>query len=218
MIAGMNLVGQSGLTYFGRTTASISHELKNALAIIKENAGLLGDYLLMADKGMPIDPARFKTVAGRIEDQTLRADAIIKNLNQFAHCVDDPIKSIDLNEIIMLLGALTHREAAMRQVVLNLCPESTTVRVTTAPYLLLTLLGRCLSVALQHIGSGKALTLRTVKSDTGGTIYFEPKEASALQPPGDFPGESESALLSAVGAAYHLDGTKGRMAITLSNR
>ena len=39
MNAGPNLVGQSGLTYFGRTTASISHELKNALAIIKENAG-----------------------------------------------------------------------------------------------------------------------------------------------------------------------------------
>ncbi|MFZ1985615.1 MAG: sensor histidine kinase [Desulfatitalea sp.] len=218
MIAGMNLVGQSGLSYFGRTTASISHELKNALAIIKENAGLLGDYLLMADKGMPIDLARFKTVAGRIEDQTMRADAIIKNLNRFAHSVDDPVKSIDLNEIMMLLGALTQREAAMRQVALNLCPESSTVRVTTAPYLLLTLLGRCLSVALQHIGSGNALTLRTAKSDTGGTIYFETKEASALQPPGDFPGESESALISAVGAAYHLDGTKGCMVITLSNR
>jgi C4-dicarboxylate-specific signal transduction histidine kinase len=218
MIAGLNLVGQSGLSYFGRTTASISHELKNALAIIKENAGLLGDYLLMADKGIPIDPARFKTVAGRIEDQTLRADAIIKNLNRFAHSVDDPVKSIDLNEILTLLGALSQREAAMCQVALNLCPESATVRVTTAPYLLLTLLGRCLSVALQHLGSGKALTLRMAKSDNGGTIYIEPLEVSALQSLGNFPGECESALLSAVGATCYLDGTEGRMAITLSNR
>jgi hypothetical protein len=37
-------------------TASISHEIKNVMAIINESAGLLEDYSLMAEKGMPIDP------------------------------------------------------------------------------------------------------------------------------------------------------------------
>ncbi|MBI5895626.1 MAG: sensor histidine kinase [Desulfobacterales bacterium] len=218
MNVGPNLVGQSGLTYFGRTTASISHELKNALAIIKENAGLLGDYLLMADKGVSIDPARFKTVATRIEDQVARADGIIKNLNRFAHSVDDPVKVLDLNELAGLLGVLSQREAAMRQVTLHVCPESATTTVTTAPYLLLTLLGRCLSVCLQYMGAGKALAVRVTKEGAGGRISFESLDAAALATAGTFPGENESALLSAVGADYHLDGTQGRMAITLSNR
>jgi hypothetical protein len=168
------------LTYFGRTTASISHELKNALAIIKENAGLIGDYLLMAEKGVAIEPARFKTVAGRIEDQITRADGIIKNLNRFAHSVDDPVKAIDLNDTAALLGALSQREAAMRQVALQIVPESTPVIVTTAPYLLLTLLGRCLSVCLQYMGSGRALTVRVTRGAAPGCIVFESLDAAPL--------------------------------------
>ena len=218
MNAGLNLVGQSGLTYFGRTTASISHELKNALAIVKENAGLLGDYLLMADKGMPFDLARFKTVAGRIEDQITRADGIIKNLNRFAHSVDDPVKAIDLNETAALLGLLSQREAAMRQVSLEVHPESTATVVTTAPYLLLTLLGRCLTVCLQHIGPAETLRVRVAKEGGNGRIIFELLDAAALAAAGKFPGENEAALLSALGADYNLDGTQGYMAITLPNR
>jgi len=218
MNAGPNRVGQSGLTYFGRTTASISHELKNALAIIKENAGLLDDYLLMADKGVPLDPARFKTVTGRIADQITRADGIIKNLNRFAHSVDEPIKALDLNETAGLLDLLSQREAAMRQVTLRVCPASAATPVTTAPYLLLTLLGRCLSVCLQHMGSGKILAVKVTKGPDGGRIEFEGLDAAALAAAGDFPGENESALLNAVGAECHLDGTHGCMAITLSNR
>jgi C4-dicarboxylate-specific signal transduction histidine kinase len=218
MNAGPNRVGQSGLTYFGRTTASISHELKNALAIIKENAGLLDDYLLMVDKGMPIDPVRFKTVTGRIADQITRADGIIKNLNRFAHSVDEPIKAIDLNETVGLLDVLSQREAAMRQANLQVCPANAATPVTTAPYLLLTLLGRCLSVCLQHMGPGKTLAVKVAKGPDGGRIEFEGLDGAALAAAGDFPGENEFALLNAVGAECHLDGTRGCMAITLSNR
>ena len=42
---------EMGLQFFGRMSASISHEIKNVLAIINENAGLLEDFSLMADRG-----------------------------------------------------------------------------------------------------------------------------------------------------------------------
>ena len=34
----------TGLQFFGKMTASISHEIKNVMAIINESAGLLDDY------------------------------------------------------------------------------------------------------------------------------------------------------------------------------
>jgi hypothetical protein len=132
--------------------------------------------------------------------------------------VDDPVKAIDLNDTASLLGTLSQREAAMRQVALQIIPESTPVIVTTAPYLLLTLLGRCLSICLQHMGSGRALTVRVTRGAAPGCIMFESLDAAALGADGNFPDENESALLSAVGAEYHLDGPQGRVAITLSNR
>ncbi len=40
-----------GLRFFGMINASISHEIKNVLAIISESAGLMEDLLLLAQKG-----------------------------------------------------------------------------------------------------------------------------------------------------------------------
>jgi len=56
----MDINGENALKFFGKMTASISHELKNVLAIINENAGLLEDLCAMAEKGRPVDPVRIK--------------------------------------------------------------------------------------------------------------------------------------------------------------
>ena len=137
MKTGPDLIGEAGLLFFGRMSASISHELKNALAIIKENSGLLTDYVGMMARGMPVEPQRFQTVAARIEAQTVRADAIIKNLNQFAHTVDSPGKPVDLNDTLALLVVLHNRPAAMRQVSLAPCFAQAPVVITAASFLLL---------------------------------------------------------------------------------
>ena len=53
-----SVIGEEGLRFFGTMTASISHELKNALSIINEGAGLLEDLAAMSARGMALDPAR----------------------------------------------------------------------------------------------------------------------------------------------------------------
>ena len=67
-----------GLQFSGSMTASISHELKNVLAIVNENGGLLGDLAMLVAKGRPLDPERLKTISGNIHRQVQRADVIIK--------------------------------------------------------------------------------------------------------------------------------------------
>ncbi|MEE4112297.1 MAG: hypothetical protein V2I40_05740, partial [Desulfobacteraceae bacterium] len=48
--------GYDSLAFFGKVNASISHELKNVMAIISETAGLLGDLSEMARGGGSVDP------------------------------------------------------------------------------------------------------------------------------------------------------------------
>lgn len=204
----------TGLQYFGRTTASVSHELKNALAIIKENAGLLNDYLLMMEKGVPLQPDRLKLVSGRIDQQTQRADALIKHLNQFGHSVDEAFTSVNLNEVLELLGALSLREVSMQQATLNTEVDATPVIVKTAPFWLLTLLGHCLSFSLQALGPGKELVVRVAKTEDGGTIRFEQLEKMKQQ---NFPGASETALLEAMGATCLMEPEKESFEIKLPN-
>jgi C4-dicarboxylate-specific signal transduction histidine kinase len=195
-----DLIGEAGLQFFGRMSASISHELKNALAIIKENSGLLSDYIHMAGKGMAVEPERFEKIALRIDAQTRRADAIIKNLNQFAHSVDVPSKSLDLNEILSLLAALHNRPAAMRQVALESRPAESAVVVTANPFLLLNILGLILYHALHAVPAGGTMPLAVGLAQSEAEIRFEGLRNFPDLPSANFPGTHENALLTALNA------------------
>jgi C4-dicarboxylate-specific signal transduction histidine kinase len=210
-----DLIGEAGLRFFGRMSASISHEMKNALAIIRENSGLLNDYTEMIDKGISIEPERFKKVATRIAAQTQRVDTIIKNLNQFAHTVDNACKSVDLNQMLVLLVALSHRPAAMQQVTLVPRPSDSPVLITTAPFTLLNTLGLCLTFALQAVPPGEAMTLGVMKSAFGACISFGQLTNSADLPLDGFPAEYEKALLDALGAQWRFETGADQLVIDL---
>ena len=100
MKEGFDKAEGQGLRFFGKISASISHELKNVLAIINENAGLLQDYALKADKGVPLETERIKTLAEMMRGQIRRGDKIITNMNRFAHSVDETVKAVDLRDIL----------------------------------------------------------------------------------------------------------------------
>jgi len=206
---------RQGLRFFGNITASVSHELKNALAIIGQNAGLLQDYMAMAAKGRPVDPARFDTVAARIDEQTRRADRLIKYLNRFAHTVDDFSKTVDLNEILDLLELLSARVAAMRQVELACRPAQRPVMVTTAPFLLLTLLGRLLWSHLQACPSGAKISM-TVSAESGGEFQLETPVGVADAAEEIFPPEARNVLLNELAVTARIDTVHGRIAIRLN--
>jgi signal transduction histidine kinase len=210
-----DLIGEAGLQFFSRMSASISHELKNALAIIKENSGLLSDYIQMAGKGMSVEPERFEKIARRIDTQTRRADAIIKNLNQFAHSVDTPVKSVDLNEIQELLVALHRRPAAMQQVELEPRPAESAVVVSTMPFLLLNVLALMLVHALHTIPGGGILTIAVGHSQSEAELGFGGLQNLADLPTDKFPGEHENALLTALDAKAIIESEACRIVVRL---
>ena len=215
MSIGFAEIGQAGLQFFGRMNASISHELKNVLAIIKENAGLLNDYISAAAKGAPIDPQRLGAVGRRIESQTARADAIIKTLNQFAHTVDNPHQSVDLNHMLALLVSLHNRPAAMREVRLEPQSADRPVAIVTAPFALLNLLGLVLSTALQAVPAGGTMTIFLDKVPDGALFSFSGLTSHSNLSGLVYPGPQENALLTALGAQTRIEASQDRICVTL---
>jgi len=57
-------LGEAGLQFYSKVSASISHEIKNSLAVLNESAGYLEDVSLMAKKGMDINMERLEALAG----------------------------------------------------------------------------------------------------------------------------------------------------------
>ena len=205
MNLGTGIIGETGLQYFGKMSALISHEIKNVLAIINENAGLLEDYTMMAEKGMPIDSKRLKTASGKIMAQIQRAERIIKNMNKFAHSVDENIRAIDLSEVIDLVVALSTKFVSMHNVKIELNPTLEQVNITTSPFFIENLLWRCLNFAVDSIGQGETIGIMVEKMEKGAEIKFTGIQDIGDSQPDSFPGDTEKALLKTLKAEVKTD-------------
>ena len=194
MSAKVEIVTESGLQFFGKMTASISHEIKNVLAIINENAGLLEDLVLMADGGAEIEPQRLKNMSRAVMKQVGRADGIMKNMNRLAHSVDESIKIIDLNDLLELLVALSNRFASTRAVGIELKRNESPLKLRTAPFFLMNLLWLCLDFAMDAAGEDKIVELVPQNTETGIEIFFKRLGGLAGTPVKPFPAEPEKGL------------------------
>ena len=127
-------MSQIGIGFFGTVIASISHDLKNRIAIIKEQAGLLKDYSAMVEQGRKINMDRLGRLGHGMTDQVLKADTILKNMNQFAHSVDIMIGPTDLNDFLGLSISLAKHLADLHRISLKLRAVDSPVKVTTSPF------------------------------------------------------------------------------------
>jgi hypothetical protein len=209
------VISETGLQFFGKMSASISHEIKNVMAIINENAGLLEDLTVMAEKGVPIDPQRLRTQADRIMKQIRRGDEIVKGMNRFAHSVDERLRQTDLNDTLALVCTLSGRFASMRGVRLELEPSASQIPIVTNPFFLENLLWLCLDFAMGCAGAGKTVLLKAEKIEGGAKIGFLKLLDLAKSETGPFPGERETALLQALKAELFVHKEIGELVLTL---
>ena len=195
-----DIIAETGLQFFGRISASISHEIKNVLAIVNENAGLLEDLTLLADRGQPLDPARLKIMAAAVKKQVGRADGIIKNMNRLAHSIDQTITTVDLDQTIELVIALTARFAAMQGVKVDLQLPASPLTISTAPFYLLNLLCLCLDFSMSASGDEKRVELVVEETENSVRIRFRRLAGLTEALLEAFPSEREKNLLDVLEA------------------
>ncbi|MEF2144526.1 MAG: sensor histidine kinase [Desulfovibrionaceae bacterium] len=188
----------SGVKYFGRMTASVSHELKNVLAIINEDAGLIEDLCALSLKGHPLPPDRLSAVCGTIRAQVRRGDEIVARMNRFAHSPDEDVAQFDLNELVEFAVGLCSRFADMREA--GIAVEPGTGSLVTAPrFPLLHLLTLCLEAALTAAGRGGIVRIGVRNEETPAVeLHIGAAEwpKDALRPEAAQLAESLAAVLS----------------------
>ncbi len=209
-------IGEAAFHFFGKMSASLSHEIKNVLAIINEDAGLLEDYGLMADKGITFEQDRIKALAGKIREQVQRADRIVKNMNRLAHSIDDPVSHTDIGDLLAFVVSLSGRLATMRGVTLDLVPPSSPVTLTTNPFFLQNLVWLCLDFAMEAAGEGKNVGLIAEKKDSNALIRFTRLDGLDKAPTESFPSEKERVFLDALKAEVEAHRKSRELVITLA--
>jgi len=192
-----DIAGPSGLRFFGRMTASATHELNNCLGIINENAGLLEDLVLMAQQGMEVDPERWVTISGRISSQVRRAEEITRRLNGFAHSVDSDLITVDICSLVSMAASLSKRLLAESGVVVTIEKKAEGILVPVAPFQFLHLLGRCLEFAGRHV-AGPERNLRMTCHRSAAGVAVIGIFGLALDGDEVFPGVIEQALMESL--------------------
>jgi C4-dicarboxylate-specific signal transduction histidine kinase len=206
---------REGLRFFGILSASISHEIKNALAVISESAGLMDDLLVASGKGIPVDEARLKKSADRIRSQVQRSDAIVKNMNAFAHSIDHTFVQADVGQVITLTAALVRRMLDMRGVTVRVEIPAEPLPVKTAPFFLKNLTWLLLDSAAECVEKSKELRVSLEQSESGVDIGISGLEDLGRENAGNLPTPQMRALLEKLHSGMEIDACAGRFTLKL---
>ncbi len=205
----------TGLEFFGRVSASISHEIKNVLAIINENAGLLEDLVLMVEKGVPLAPERLDRLAGTVRKQILRADSIVKKMNQFSHSVDIAVDRVDLYETACFLTDLCERMISLKRVSVQVIPPASAVTVNTHRFYLQNMVWGCIEFIMEVGKPGQEIQIAFEKIEKGAEIRFGYEAVSANESSAFVLPDSVSALMKYLRAEIDAVPESGEIRIRL---
>jgi signal transduction histidine kinase len=192
----VEILSGEGLAFFGRINASISHELKNIMATISETSGLMGDLLELAEKGRELDSKALKSCSEGIEDEIRRGFTAIKQMNAFAHSVDEMVKEVDIHEILDLVVNLSQFLSFASHVHFDRT-EGVGLKVSTCPFLLEDLLYQALTTAYKLVGPSGEIRISVRGDDQGVGIRLS---GDAMLGSMKFPDENASKIADVLGA------------------
>lgn len=177
-------MSQKEIAFMGRIIASLSHEIKNVLATIKESAGLMEDILSLRPETDAPHQARLVKAAGNIRKQVDRGVDVVMGLNRFAHSMDEPMAQIDLNELTAQMAFLMQRFAHKSAIGLSAAPYSESLNIMTDPFRLEMLLAAALDVCLTRADKGSGLVIQPCRVEGRPAVWIG---AAPDEPPDTLP-------------------------------
>ncbi len=128
------IIDSECLRFLGGVNAAISHELKNILAIISETSGFLDDLAKLARQGNPFDLSILENSNKSIAEEIERGFHTIRQMNEFAHSVDEFEKQIDPADSLTLAVNLTRFLSIAKPVIIEEPQQKALIQ--TVPFLL----------------------------------------------------------------------------------
>lgn len=180
-----------GLEFFGRITASISHELNNVLTIINELNGVLEDTVCMADPGKGIDPGKIGSVQQRISKQLKRGNSIIKKLNRFSHTIDHPVTDFDLNGLMLNFTEIYRRLSDLKKINVEYKLSAAAINIESDPFLVQHLVFRGINEMIEGMDANTTINITAIEAESNAEIELK-SESYNDKFPEDTSGELKS--------------------------
>ena len=172
------------LALFGRIGADISHDMRNVLSIIGENAGLLDDLLVAAGRGKPLDGERLKRISASITRQVKNGTDTMERFSRFAHATDEQSVPVNLTALAGNMAALVQRQVRLAGCTLQAELPGEAVLVRANPFSLQHALFLAVRLILECVEDGSVATMKLV---AGGSAAVLSVFGNAASDPGELP-------------------------------
>ncbi|MCF8087752.1 MAG: hypothetical protein K9K63_17960 [Desulfotignum sp.] len=198
------LTDMDDVKFFGALSATMTHDMKNVLAIINENAGLLGDLAVKSQKkATPVDPLKVSTISEKIRKNVTRADTMMKQFNRFSHSMDHAEEFLDMQEMVMLVASLSERIIRRHGGTLTVIPPPVPCRIHARRFAVLHLIFRALDIlCCDHADfasdTEKQMTVRFGRDSTLAEICFNRDPGLMIERDSLFDSPTDRALLAHV--------------------
>ncbi|MFO7883184.1 MAG: hypothetical protein R6U68_00035 [Desulfobacteraceae bacterium] len=170
--------------FFGKVTASVTHELQNILAIISENEALMEDVLMMHQDCSPETEQLIEQLAKSLESiktQIARGRQRTSELNTFAHNPDFAKATFDMIEKIENLVSITRRITALSEVRVEIADNQENQTLETDAVFFQAAVFICIEMLTCNAFPGTVLTISLEKN----------KNRPAVQIKGSNPGNAQ---------------------------
>ena len=174
-----NILRDNQLASLGKMLAGYSHELKNHLAIINESAGLMDDLLEMGAIEDEQSIQRFKKSIALIWERISQADTMAKHMNSFAHKMDTPVSTFDVNELLSEELAFLDRFFWIKSVSVHKELQPDLPSVTNNPSLLQFVIFTYMHQMIAGIESGTEITLSSQMKEQDILIIIDAPSIAA---------------------------------------
>ncbi|WP_300459015.1 hypothetical protein [Desulfobacula sp.] len=159
--------------FLGGVTASVTHELQNVLAIIKETSGLMEDFLLMNQAGgMPDLDERLGKCLETIKKQSYRGVTLTSRLNGFAHTSDSPQSTINIFETLQKMISITDRLFKQKGIDVSIIPCDTPYSIITDAILFQMIAFSCIECLIDAFQANTAIILAIQSSESQAAIQL----------------------------------------------
>ena len=151
---------EEDLAFFGKIGADVSHDMRNVLSIVGENAGLLDDQLALAERGKALDHEKLRKLSARIARQVTRGTQTMERFSRFAHAADEERTSSDLTAITETVAALAERHVVLSGCKLEVNLPDEAIYVNAHSFGLQYAVFSSIEVILESLEDGQVVTIK----------------------------------------------------------
>ena len=163
----MNGIDVRGADFLARITERVTHELRNALATIKEHADLLQELLSTTEEADLPGKGMFSRGLSAIGEQVVRSAGLATRLNTFARAPDEPASELELNELLEVLVYLSEPTARSKGVALERIQEDQPMFIIANPLRIQMALFDCVEFLIRVAGVTGTLIIRPLQNENG---------------------------------------------------